>query len=82
MGEREITCVLAEGGGTLLGSLFDLGLVDKVFAFIAPIIIGGKNAVTPVAGDGVAEIAEALRLSRVRTQQFGQDIMISGYIGR
>jgi diaminohydroxyphosphoribosylaminopyrimidine deaminase/5-amino-6-(5-phosphoribosylamino)uracil reductase len=82
LGEREITCVLAEGGGTLLGSLFDLGLVDKVFAFIAPIIIGGRNAVPPVAGDGVAEIAEALRLSRVRTQQFGQDIMISGYIER
>jgi diaminohydroxyphosphoribosylaminopyrimidine deaminase/5-amino-6-(5-phosphoribosylamino)uracil reductase len=82
LGQREITSVLVEGGGTLLGSLFDLGLVDKVFVFIAPIIIGGKDAVTPVAGDGVAEVAEALRLSRVRTQQFGQDIMISGYIER
>jgi diaminohydroxyphosphoribosylaminopyrimidine deaminase/5-amino-6-(5-phosphoribosylamino)uracil reductase len=82
LGKREVTCVLVEGGGTLLGSLFDLGLVDKVFAFITPIIIGGKNAVTPVAGGGVAKIAEALRLSRVQTQQFGQDIMISGYMGR
>jgi diaminohydroxyphosphoribosylaminopyrimidine deaminase/5-amino-6-(5-phosphoribosylamino)uracil reductase len=82
LGEREITCVLVEGGGALLGSLFDLGLVDKVVAFIAPIIIGGRNAVTPVAGDGVAEMAEAMRLSRVRTQQFGQDIMISGYMRR
>jgi diaminohydroxyphosphoribosylaminopyrimidine deaminase/5-amino-6-(5-phosphoribosylamino)uracil reductase len=82
LGKMEVTCVLVEGGGTLLGSLFDLGLVDKVFAFITPIIIGGKNAVTPVAGGGVAKIAEALRLSRVQMQQFGQDIMISGYMGR
>jgi len=40
LGEREITSVLVEGGGILLGSLFDYGLVDKVVAFIAPIIIG------------------------------------------
>jgi len=43
LGEREITSVLVEGGGTLLGSLFDHGLVDKVVAFIAPIIIGGRK---------------------------------------
>lgn len=79
LGHREITSILVEGGGRLLGSLFDLGLVDKVIAFIAPIIIGGEEAVTAVAGNGAGEIAEALQLSRVRVQQFGQDTMISGY---
>ncbi len=80
LGKRESTSVLVEGGSMLLGSLFDLGLVDKVLAFIAPIIIGGREAVTPVAGEGVESVAEALRLSRVRIERFGDDIMVSGYL--
>jgi len=79
LGKKEITSVLVEGGGTLLGSLFDLGVVDKVIAFIAPIIIGGEEAVTPVAGKGVESVAQALRLNRVEVEQFGDDIMITGY---
>ena len=79
LGERQICSVLVEGGGTLIGSLFDLGLMDKVLAFIAPIIIGGREAITPVVGKGVESVAEALRLSRVRVERFGDDIMVSGY---
>ncbi len=82
LGHREITSVLVEGGGRLLGSFFDLGLVDKVVAFVAPMIIGGKEAMTPVSGKGVDHIAQAVRLSRVQVQRFGADVMISGYIGR
>ena len=82
LGEREITSVLVEGGGTLLGSLFDLKLVDKVVAFIAPIIIGGREAITPVGGEGVKTIAEALKLCRVKVERFGEDVMISGYLRR
>ena len=47
LGERNITCVTIEGGGILLGSLFDLKLVDKVIAYIAPLIIGGAEAKSP-----------------------------------
>jgi diaminohydroxyphosphoribosylaminopyrimidine deaminase/5-amino-6-(5-phosphoribosylamino)uracil reductase len=79
LGKRGITSVLVEGGGLLLGSLFDLGLVDKVMVFIAPIIVGGKEAITAVAGKGVSSMAEALRLSRVRVDQLGDDIMVCGY---
>jgi len=82
LGERQMTSVMVEGGGILLGSLFDLGVVDKVIAFIAPMVIGGKTARTPVAGNGVAQIAEAVRLERCRVEQFGQDVMISGYVRR
>jgi diaminohydroxyphosphoribosylaminopyrimidine deaminase/5-amino-6-(5-phosphoribosylamino)uracil reductase len=79
LGKNEITSILVEGGGTLLGSLFDLKLVDKVLVFIAPIIIGGREAITPVAGEGVDSIAKSLRLNRVRVERFGDDIMVSGY---
>jgi len=80
LGKREITSVLVEGGGILLGSLFDRGLVDKVIAFIAPIIIGGKEAKTAVGGKGVDKVADSLRLERVSVEKFGEDLMISGYV--
>lgn len=82
LGERQITSVLVEGGGFLLGSLFDLGLVDKVITFIAPIIIGGEGAKTAVAGHGIDKVADAIKLERVRTERFGEDLMVSGYIKR
>jgi diaminohydroxyphosphoribosylaminopyrimidine deaminase/5-amino-6-(5-phosphoribosylamino)uracil reductase len=53
LGERHITSVLVEAGGILLGSLFDNGLVDKVVAFLAPMIIGGEEARPSVAGKGI-----------------------------
>ncbi|MBI2829909.1 MAG: bifunctional diaminohydroxyphosphoribosylaminopyrimidine deaminase/5-amino-6-(5-phosphoribosylamino)uracil reductase RibD [Chloroflexi bacterium] len=82
LGQRQITSVLVEGGGILVGSLFDAGLVDKVVAFIAPTIIGGQGAKTPVGGVGVSKVAESLRLERMRVRQFGEDIMVTGYIPR
>ena len=80
LGRREITSVLVEGGGTLLGSFFDQGLVDKVVAFIAPVIIGGTEARLAVGGGGAQRIAQALRLSRVRVERVGDDVMITGYL--
>ena len=52
LGRGDTTSVLVEGGGEVLGSLFDAGLVDKVVAFVAPTIIGGAGAPSPVAGAG------------------------------
>ena len=82
LGEREITSVLVEGGGILLGSLFDQGLIDKVVAFIAPIIIGGEKARIAVAGKGVDRVIDAIKLERIRVERFGEDLMLSGYIKR
>lgn len=79
LGAREITSILAEGGSGLLGSLFDARLVDKVIAFIAPILVGGREAVTPVAGTGVERISGAIQLDPVRVERRGRDVMISGY---
>ena len=80
LGEREITSVLVEGGGILLGSLFDCKLVDKVLAFIAPIIIGGKEAKTAVSGKGVDKVVDSFKLERVSLEKLGEDFMISGYV--
>ena len=81
LGERGITSVLVEGGGILLGSLFDCGLVDKVIAFVAPIIIGGKEAKTAVGGKGVDKVVDSLKLKHVSLERLGEDLMISGYVG-
>ncbi|MFC1991180.1 bifunctional diaminohydroxyphosphoribosylaminopyrimidine deaminase/5-amino-6-(5-phosphoribosylamino)uracil reductase RibD [Chloroflexota bacterium] len=80
LGERKISSVLVEGGGILLGSLFDCRLVDKVIAFITPIIIGGEDAKTAVAGKGIDRIMDCLKLERVSVETFGEDLMISGYL--
>jgi diaminohydroxyphosphoribosylaminopyrimidine deaminase / 5-amino-6-(5-phosphoribosylamino)uracil reductase len=79
LAEREITSVLVEGGGILVGSLFDQGLVDRVFAFISPVIIGGEASMA-VAGRGVDKLSDAHKLKRVTTTRFGEDILISGYV--
>jgi diaminohydroxyphosphoribosylaminopyrimidine deaminase/5-amino-6-(5-phosphoribosylamino)uracil reductase len=82
LGRRDITSIMVEGGGILLGSLFDLGLVDKVIVFIAPIIIGGAEAKTPVAGEGVGKVTEAFRLERTKVGTLGDDVVVSGYVSR
>ena len=79
LGQREVTSLLIEGGGALIGSFLDAGLVDKVIAFVAPVIVGGAAAPTPAAGDGVELMTEALRLRDVETKRFGDDVMITGY---
>ncbi len=80
LGQREVSSVLVEGGGKLFGSLFDCGLVDKVVAFIAPIIIGGEEAKTAVGGRGIDKVAESLRLERISVEKFEDDVMVSGYV--
>ncbi len=74
--------VLVEGGGTLLGSFFDLRLVDKVTAVVAPMIIGGATTATAVAGRGATRMADALRLRDVEVTRLGDDVLVTGYVGR
>ena len=81
LGEREVASVVVEGGGVLLGALFDGGLVDKVCAFIAPVVVGGAAAPSPVAGEGVELIGDALRLRDVEVLRLGADIAVVGYCG-
>ena len=79
LGSRGIVSLLAEAGGILQGALFDSGLVDKVYAFVAPVIIGGLGASSPVEGTGAARMADVSRLTRTRTEQVGDDWLVVGY---
>lgn len=76
----EITNILVEGGGTLVGALFDEGLVDKVLFFISPKIIGGKDAISSVMGSGVSRIDSAIKLKDVKLKRIGEDFLIEGHI--
>ena len=79
LGRRGVVNLLVEGGGKTLGSLFDGGLVDKVQAFVAPVIIGGADAASPVEGAGAKLMAQARRLNKTSIRQIGEDWLITGY---
>jgi len=80
LAEREITSVFVEGGGTLNFSLLELGLVDKIFAFIAPKLFGGKNSLTAVEGEGFKKISDAVALKNISVEKIGDDVLITGYV--
>jgi diaminohydroxyphosphoribosylaminopyrimidine deaminase/5-amino-6-(5-phosphoribosylamino)uracil reductase len=79
LGARGVLNLLIEGGGILHGSLFDQRLVDKVHAVIAPMIIGGADAATAVAGQGAERMADALRLRDITVERLGDDVLITAY---
>ncbi|GAA0179807.1 bifunctional diaminohydroxyphosphoribosylaminopyrimidine deaminase/5-amino-6-(5-phosphoribosylamino)uracil reductase RibD [Clostridium sediminicola] len=80
LGEKKIDSILIEGGGTLNWSALSNGLVNKVISFIAPKIIGGKNAKTPVEGTGVATMDSSILIKDMRIITLDEDIVIEGYI--
>ena len=77
LGRRGILNLLVEGGGTVLGSFFDSELVDRVEAFVAPTVLGGAAAPGPVAGQGLASLADAGKFQRLDISQSGADSHIS-----
>lgn len=82
LGERSITSALVEGGGAVHFSMLAAGLADKVRAFIAPMLLGGREAASAVAGAGFLRLEEAARLRDVEIERLGEDILLTGYIRR
>jgi diaminohydroxyphosphoribosylaminopyrimidine deaminase / 5-amino-6-(5-phosphoribosylamino)uracil reductase len=80
LGSRQVTHLLVEGGATLLGSLFDAGLVDECHVFVAPMIVGGSDAPAAVAGRGVELVAQATMLGDVEIQHVGDDVYLRGRV--
>ena len=79
LGARHVNEVLIEGGGGLIGALLDVGLVDDLLTFIAPVIVGGDGP-PPVAGRGVATMPEAWRLENQRLRRLGDELMLHGRV--
>jgi len=79
LARRDVVTALIEGGGVLLGGFFDRGLVDKVYAVIAPIIVGAADAPGAVAGRGASRMADALRMRDITVERLGEDILVTGY---
>jgi diaminohydroxyphosphoribosylaminopyrimidine deaminase/5-amino-6-(5-phosphoribosylamino)uracil reductase len=77
LGEKEITSVLIEGGGEILGQALDQRLVDKVQLYVGPVLSGGPVVAFP--GIGAASTEQAPRLERVRYERIGQDVCVIGY---
>ena len=82
LGRRRMTNVLVEGGGTLLGCLLDECQIDEVHAFIAPKLIGGSAAPSPIGGQGIESMPAALALTDVESRQVGADLYLRGRLGR
>ncbi len=76
--EKEIVSVFVEGGGEVLGSFIDAKIADKVYAFYAPLIIGGAGSST-IGGRGARTLGEALRLKHVTIRPFKNDVLVEGY---
>jgi diaminohydroxyphosphoribosylaminopyrimidine deaminase/5-amino-6-(5-phosphoribosylamino)uracil reductase len=77
--DRSIQSVLVEGGATVAGALVDAGLADKFSFFIAPLVIGGRDARAAIGGAGAERLADALRLRDVEVARRGADVEITGY---
>lgn len=78
--ERGCLSVLWECGGSLAASAIADGSVQKILAFVAPKIIGGVGAASPVGELGLTQMTEALLLERVRWESVGSDLLVEAYL--
>lgn len=79
LGARGIASLLVEGGGETSASFLEARAVDKVFFFIAPIIIGGREAKTSVEGKGCQNLTEAIKFNYLKIKKIGADILFEAY---
>ena len=79
---RDIVSLFVEGGATVNASFLEGGYVDAVAAFIAPKLVGGASARTPIGGQGIAELSQAVLLDDVAVERVGEDFLFMGRIRR
>ncbi len=79
LGQRGMSSLLIEGGGTLNYGFLQEGLIDKLYLFIGPIICGGNEAPTPFSGEGVSFLSEAWGVKNIEIESYGDDLLLVGY---
>jgi diaminohydroxyphosphoribosylaminopyrimidine deaminase/5-amino-6-(5-phosphoribosylamino)uracil reductase len=82
LGRRKLTHVVVEGGGVVLGAFRDAELIDEVHVFVAPKLIGGLGATTPMAGVGLAFVPQNAGIELLNVQRSGQDVYLHGRVCR
>lgn len=80
LGRREIDSLLLEGGGTLNWAALEQGIVQKVLAYIAPKLAGGREAKTPVEGGGISLMSQAIQLEHSTVTRIGEDFLIESEV--
>lgn len=82
LGSRGMTNLLVEGGSLVLGAFADIQAIDEVHTFIAPKFVGGKDALSPMGGEGLANMAKALNLVDVTIHELGGDVHVHGFVDK
>ena len=80
LGDIGITSILIEGGSRVLHSAFRAGIVDKVFFFYAPKILGGDDGIPICSGPGAELMGQSIAVDGIDVRRFGDDVLIEGYI--
>jgi diaminohydroxyphosphoribosylaminopyrimidine deaminase/5-amino-6-(5-phosphoribosylamino)uracil reductase len=80
LAERKVISVLVEGGGELHAALLAAGLAQRALFFVAPKLLGGREAPTPVEGVGADSPADAIPLAGLQARRYGRDIALEGRI--
>ena len=76
LANRDMNSILIEGGAELNASVLKAGVVDKVVAFISPILIGGSTAPGFLGGRGVMKVNSAIKLKNLEVTKIGEDLMV------
>jgi diaminohydroxyphosphoribosylaminopyrimidine deaminase/5-amino-6-(5-phosphoribosylamino)uracil reductase len=80
LGADGVTSILLEGGPRLAGSFLDAGEIDEIRLFVAPIVLGGRNARDPLESEGVDSIADAVRSLTLTCDRVGDDLLITSRV--
>jgi diaminohydroxyphosphoribosylaminopyrimidine deaminase / 5-amino-6-(5-phosphoribosylamino)uracil reductase len=78
---REIRALLVEGGAETHGAFLEAGLVDRVVVFLAPILVGGRQALSAMGGSGLP-LTNALRLTDLSVRRIGSDLLVEADVAR
>ena len=78
----EVRSLLVEGGGQTIWSFLSAGLVDRVTAYVAPVLIGGEKAPSPLSGAGFGKLGEAVRLDELEVAQLGGNVKLTARVLR
>jgi len=80
LGSEDVTHLLVEGGGEINASFLRQGLAHRIVFFYAPKIIGGREARKAVAGNGVKNMNNAIRLREVEWRKLGADLLLTARV--